>query len=264
MTPTPVTVRSLLELAQTVVAAGAVLAFERLRNERTLDVKSSDTDWVTDADRSVEDLVTSMILAVRPEDSVTGEESAARVGTSDVHWFIDPIDGTTNYVYRHPIWSVSVGAEVNGHRMVGVVAIPALGETYHAAHGEGAFRNGERIGVSSESRLSHALVGTGFSYSPVARGRQARLLAELLPELRDIRRDGSAAASLCFVADGRFDAFYEDGLPNWDVCAGSLIATEAGATVSRLAGEQGTYCAANPMIFGQLTRRLVELNARGE
>lgn len=197
-----------------------------------VDTKSSPTDMVTQVDRDTEALIVAGILDARPDDGVLGEEGADRAGSSGVRWVIDPLDGTTNYLYRLAGFAVSIGVEHRGSTVVGVVADPVRGEVFAATVGRGATRDGEAISCNAASRLDHALVGTGFSYRSETRADQAKVLVGLLPEIRDIRRLGAAATDLCAVACGRLDAYYEVGLQPWDLAAGALIAREAGAVVT--------------------------------
>ncbi len=198
--------------------------------------KTSGTDMVSEMDRASEALIVKGILAERPDDAILGEETGSRAGTSGVRWVIDPLDGTTNYLYRHPIWAVSVGVEVDGEVEVGVVASPGLQETFSAVRGGGARLNGDPIAVSDAADLASALVGTGFGYVAERRARQAAVLPHVLPAVRDIRRNGVASLDLCWVACGRLDGYFEAGGQPWDVAAGLLIASEAGAVVSGLDG----------------------------
>jgi myo-inositol-1(or 4)-monophosphatase len=198
--------------------------------------KSSGTDMVSEMDKAAEDMIVKGILSARPDDAILGEETGARTGASGVRWVIDPLDGTTNYLYRHPIWSVSVAAEVDGEVVAGVVATPGLQETFTAVRGKGAWLNGDAIAVSGETDLASALVGTGFAYVARRREAQAQVLPHLLPAVRDIRRNGVASLDLCWVACGRLDGYFEAGGQPWDVAAGLLIATEAGAVASGLDG----------------------------
>ena len=198
--------------------------------------KTSGTDMVSEMDRASEALIVKGILAARPDDAILGEETGARDGTSGVRWVIDPLDGTTNYLYRHPNWAVSVAAEVDGEVMAGVVASPGLHETFSAARGQGAWLNGDPIAVSREVDLASALVGTGFGYLASRRALQAAVLPHVLPAVRDIRRYGVASLDLCWVACGRLDGYFEAGGQPWDVAAGLLIAAEAGAVASGLDG----------------------------
>jgi len=251
----------LLELATEAARAAGGLA-RRLRDESSIEVaatKSSPTDVVTESDRASERLIHEAITSARPDDAFLGEEGGSATGSTGVRWVVDPIDGTVNYLYNIPAWAVSIAAEVDGEVCIGVVHNPVSGETWSAVRGEGARladRLGERsVSVSSESAASGALVGTGFSYDPQVRARQGAAVAALLPEVRDIRRMGSAALDLCGLASGRLDAYVEHGLQPWDLAAGGLIAREAGARVAGLGGApagNALVVAANPRLFAVL------------
>jgi myo-inositol-1(or 4)-monophosphatase len=226
--------------------------------------KSSPTDHVTDVDRASERLIVEGIMRARPDDGILGEEGSARTGTSGWRWVIDPLDGTTNFVYGLPAYAVSIGVELDGRAMVGVVVDAARSETFTAVLGGGAWLGEERLSCRTTETLSLALVGTGFSYDAERRARQGTIVAGLLPEVRDIRRVGAAAIDLCWVACGRLDAFYERGLQPWDLAAGALIAAEAGAAVSDLDGGPPSgelTLAANPVLATQLRARLRALGA---
>jgi myo-inositol-1(or 4)-monophosphatase len=231
----------LLEVAVAVARSAADLA-HRLRAEGigAVDTKSTPTDVVTAADKAVECHVVDALRALRPDDSVLGEEtgaSASRSGNGNgVRWIVDPIDGTVNYLYRLPQYAVSLAAEVDGEIVVGVVRNPPTGHEWSAVRGQGAWRNGRRLACSPVTELGQSLVATGFGYEPARRAYQGQVLAEILPRIRDIRRFGSAALDLCHTAEGAFDAYYEKGLSYWDHAAGGLIATEAGLRVTGLGG----------------------------
>lgn len=200
--------------------------------------KSSATDLVTDADRAAEALLVARIQAARPTDAIVGEEGADAAGSSGLRWVIDPLDGTVNYVYGYPGWSVSVacedGAAVPGEALLGVVFDPIRDECFTALRGTGA-RMGERsLAVREPVPMERALIATGFSYDAAHRAGQADVVAALLRQVRDVRRGGSAALDLCAVAAGRVDGYYEDSTAHWDWAAGALIAKEAGAVVSAL------------------------------
>jgi myo-inositol-1(or 4)-monophosphatase len=215
------------------------------------------SDLVTEIDRSAERAIVDAIVAARPDDAILGEEGGDhRSGTSGVRWLIDPIDGTVNFLYALPQYAVSVAAERDGAVVAGVVHNPATGETYRAAAGAGAWldapgRPAHRLAVTGCAELSQALVATGFGYAAAARARQAAVAARLLPRVRDIRRLGAASLDLCYLAAGRIDAYYEQGLHAWDYAAGGLIAAEAGAVRTGLrdrpAGDD-LYCAAGPTL----------------
>ncbi len=199
--------------------------------------KSSATDLVTEFDRLAEDHIVSELARLRPGDGILAEEGATSASTTGTTWVIDPIDGTTNFVYGLPTWSTSVAAVVDGITIAGAVYAPALGEMYSAASGSGAQLNGHLIGQTTSPRpLDTAIVATGFTYRRELRVAQAALVGLLLGAVGDIRRLGSAALDLCMVAAGRVDAYVEEHLNPWDVAAGLLIATEAGAQVSDFSG----------------------------
>jgi myo-inositol-1(or 4)-monophosphatase len=193
--------------------------------------KSSPTDFVTQMDSASETMIRETIMDARPGDGIIGEEGTSLISRSGVSWVVDPIDGTTNYLRGMPNYSVSIAAIKDDETLVGVVYDPSLEETFSAITGQGATLNGQSI-TCSTTLLQEAIIGTGFSYLSSNRTRQAEILRMLLPCVGDIRRPGSAAVSLCWVACGRLDAFYEKGLHQWDYAAGALIAHEAGADVS--------------------------------
>lgn len=243
--------------------AGALLAdgLDRVRAE--VSTKSTGTDLVTEMDRASEALIVAALLAERPDDGILGEEGADEPGRSGVRWVIDPLDGTTNYVYGFPGFNVSIAAEVDGQAGVGVVFDVVRDELFSAQRGAGATRDGAPIRASAATDLGQALVGTGFSYETDRRRRQAAVLVEVLPRVRDIRRQGAAALDLCSVACGRLDAYYERGLAPWDLAAGGLIAREAGAVVTDLVGDPapvGAVVASAPGIASDL---LAVLQAAG-
>ena len=249
--------------------AGDVVA-EHHGRAAPVGVKSSRTDLVTAADRAAESLIASRLARARPHDAIVGEEGASRTGTSGITWFIDPIDGTTNFVYGHPGYAVSVAAAAGGRPVAGAVVDPLHGEVFSAARGGGAVCNGEPLAVSRADDLGSALVATGFGYDEADRIHQGSVVAGLLGRVRDIRRMGSAALDLCSVACGRVDAYYEYRLCPWDHAAGSLIAAEAGAvTHSPLleppsrsgAGAVGFVLAAAPGVAPALSDLLTELGA---
>ena len=214
---------------------------------------------VSDADRDAEALIRDLLATERPDDGLLGEEGSLDAGSSGRRWVVDPLDGTTNYLYRFPAWVVSIALEdgdtpargADG-ALVGVVHDPLRGETFAAARGRGALLDGRPIAVSGAERLDSALIGTGFGYAAERRAEQAEVAARVLPRVRDIRRAGAAALDLCMVACGRLDGYYERGLNAWDWSAGSLIASEAGAAVLPLPGEPFGLAAASPAIADEL------------
>jgi myo-inositol-1(or 4)-monophosphatase len=266
--PGSVDLAALADLAESAGRAAADLLAEALDRGRTsVTTKSSTTDIVTEMDRASETLIVERLLGARPDDGVLGEEGSDRAGTSGVRWIIDPLDGTTNYVYRHPGVGVSIAAEVEGVVEAGVVIDVFTGDLFRAVRGAGATRNGEPLSVSDETDLGRALVSTGFGYQSDARRHQGQVLAQVLPEIRDIRRMGSAALDLCSVAMGRVDAYYELSLGRWDYAAGALIAAEAGAVVVDLAGnppQRAPLLAAPPALVESLRLLLVAAGAAAD
>ncbi|MFB7247418.1 inositol monophosphatase [Streptomyces populi] len=249
-------------------------AGELLRDGRPADLavaatKSSPIDVVTEMDLAAEKLITALIAEHRPHDGLLGEEGAATEGTSGVRWIVDPLDGTVNYLYGLPTWAVSIAAQQDGETVVGVVAAPMRGETYHAVRGRGARASGawvgeRRLACRPSPPLDQALVSTGFNYVTAVKTHQADVAQRLIPLVRDIRRSGSAAIDLCDVAAGRLDGYYERGLHPWDLAAGDLIAREAGAVTGGRPGERPTgelAVAASPGVFEPLQRLLEDFGA---
>ncbi|GAA3534450.1 inositol monophosphatase family protein [Aeromicrobium panaciterrae] len=234
---------ALLELARS-VGREAAMYVNRVRPKGRVDVaatKSSPTDAVTEIDRACEELIRARIKAARPDDGFVGEEGDDVIGTSGVDWVVDPIDGTVNFIYGIPMYSVSIAARQDAEVVAGYVVNIASGAEWGAVRGGGSWRydGDDRLLLSAPSvaRLSHALVATGFNYVPEIRTKQAEAVARLLPHVRDIRRIGSAALDLCALAEGQYDAYVEEGLKEWDLAAGGLIASESGLLLSGLDGE---------------------------
>jgi fructose-1,6-bisphosphatase/inositol monophosphatase family enzyme len=221
-------------------AAGDMALAGRKSGIVTATTKSSPTDMVTQYDKASEDMITAGLRELRPDDGIVGEEGASREGTSGITWHIDPIDGTSNFYFDIPMWAVSTGAVDDNGPIAGAVFAPALGDMFTAARGEGATLNGNRISVRENTLLSDALVCTGFSYHVSQREAHARRVATMVGQIRDIRRFGAAAIDLCFVACGRLDAYFEEHLNSWDLIAGQVIATEAGALVTNYSGDTAT------------------------
>ena len=229
----------LLELARAAAReAGELVMSMRTRGADVAQTKSSPTDIVTAVDVASEELIRSTILASRGSDGFVGEEGDDIHGSSGVVWIADPIDGTVNYLYGIPAFSVSIAASFEGVVVAGVVHNPMSGETFTAALGEGARLDGRPISVGACTDIAQALVGTGYSYRADVRARQAVETSRLVSVVRDIRRIGSAALDLCYVACGRYDAYVERALKRWDLAAGRLIVTEAGGRVEGLNGDE--------------------------
>lgn len=255
----------LLDLAMEAARrAGALLRDGRPADLGVAATKSSPIDVVTEMDIRAEKLITGFLSGNRPRDGFLGEEGASAEGSSGIRWVIDPLDGTVNYLYGLPTWAVSIAAERDGERVVGVVEAPMRRETFHAVLGGGAYVNGETLTCRPAPPFGEALVSTGFNYVTEVRTHQAAVAQQLIPKLRDIRRGGSAAVDLCDVAAGRLDGYYERGLHPWDLAAGDLIAREAGALTGGRPGlpaDRDLTVAATPGVFEPLQALLEELGA---
>ena len=260
----------LAEVALTIAREAGELAMRGRAEVRIESTKSSPQDIVTQVDRACESLIRERLAEVRPRDGFLGEETGSTDGQqpNSIRWIVDPIDGTVNYFYGLPNWAVSIAAERDGETLAGVVVAPALAEEYLAFTGGGSYRveteQWRRLSCSAQQDLPMSLVSTGFGYRKDRRVQQARVIAQLLPEIRDIRRCGSAAIDLCWVGAGRVDAYFEQGLKPWDLAAGAIVATEAGARVGGLRGDPAAErmtLAAPPALFDGLERRLSALDA---
>jgi myo-inositol-1(or 4)-monophosphatase len=229
---------SLLALA--VDLARRAGALQRARYETTFEIatKSAPVDLVTEVDRACEALVVAALEKERPEDAVLAEEGGGRDRADATwRWVIDPLDGTTNYAHGYPRFCVSIGVEREGERRLGVVYDPLLDELYHAVRGGGAFRNGRAIRVSQETRLDRSLLATGFAYDAQQSAEDnLNYFRAFLKRARALRRDGSAALDLSYVASGRLEGYWELKLKPWDVAAGALLVEEAGGRFSDFAG----------------------------
>ena len=247
----------LFELART-VGREAALYVLGARPQGRVDVastKSSPTDVVTAIDEECERLIRARILTARPDDGFQGEEGDDVHGSSGVRWVVDPIDGTVNFVYGLPFYAVSIAAEVDGEVQIGYVMNIANADEFGAIRGEGAWTWSSDLGrirlrAPVVPRLDQALVATGFNYVPEIRTKQAAAVARMLPQVRDIRRTGSAALDLCALAQGNYDAYVEQGLKPWDLAAGGLIAREAGIEFSGVDGapDERLVMAAHPSV----------------
>jgi len=215
--------------------------------------KSSPTDLVSDADVSAERAIRTVLGARRPQDAILGEEGGA-TGDGDLRWVIDPLDGTTNFLFGFPQFAVSVACEDADGGLVGVVLDPVREECFSATRSGIPRLNGVEIGSSQRRELGSALVATGFSYDAAERARQAEVVSRVLPRVRDIRR-AAAALDLAWAACGRVDAFYERGVKAWDIAAGALVARRAGLVVRSLTardGEPSGLLVASPALVDEL------------
>jgi len=225
-----------LDLAMAAARRAATLLREALGKSAEVEFKG-EVDPVTEVDRRVEAEVRRMLMTHRPCDEVVGKEEGGVLPPRGRAWIIDPLDGTVNFIHGLAPVSVSLALWEDGDPLVGVVIEAVHGEEFTAVRGEGAWLNSQPISVSSQAVLSQALVGTGFPYDRRERAREyAALVGAVLAECQGIRRRGSAALDLCYVAAGRFDAFWEQGLAVWDMAAGILMVEEAGGKVTGLDG----------------------------
>jgi myo-inositol-1(or 4)-monophosphatase len=255
-------------LALAVRLAREAGALQRARYETELEIasKSRPIDLVTEVDRACEALVVEALRRERPGDDVLAEEGGAHAAAgAAVRWIVDPLDGTVNFAHGYPCFCVSIGVEREGVRTVGVVYDPLRDELFEAVRGRGARRNGRPVRVSATAEIGRALLATGFAYDVHESAEDnLDLLARAVKSAGGVRRDGSAALDLCYVACGRFDGYWELKLHPWDVAAGILVVEEAGGRVSDLAGgpapASGREIAASN---GSLHPALLALLARG-
>lgn len=237
---------------------GRVLA-ERFQGERTIEFKRSTIDLVTDADTAAEEVLLRFLRERHPSHAILAEESGASRGTG-LRWLIDPLDGTTNYAHHVPHFCVSVAVDGPDGVLAGAVYNPMLDELFSAARGEGATLNGRPLKASATSELERALVCTGFPYDVREKpDGPVGLLNHFIRRAQGIRRTGSAALDLSYVAAGRFDGFFEFNLKPWDIGAGSLLVTEAGGVMSQIDGSpfdvmQGNVLAGAPGLAAVLQR----------
>lgn len=235
--------------------AGATLIRKMSSLQKLKVEQKGHNDFVSDADHAAEKAIINCILKHYPDHAILAEESGAQ-GESNHLWIIDPLDGTTNYLHGFPVFSVSIGLQINGRMEHAVVYDPMRQELFTASRGEGAQLDGRRIRVSGQKQLERALIGTGFPYRQVDQEIQPYLnmLCKVIKNTAGVRRPGSAALDLAYVAAGRLDAFWETGLKSWDLAAGSLILREAGAMISGLDGsenflETGHVLCGTPKIY---------------
>lgn len=217
-------------------------------------------DFVSDADHAAEQAVISTILKHYPDHAILAEESGV-TGESDHVWIVDPLDGTTNYLHGFPVFSVSIGMQINGRMEHAVVYDPIRQELFTATRGDGAQLDGRKIRISGQKQLERALVGTGFPYRQTDQDLTPYLdmLAKVIKNTAGVRRPGSAALDLCYVAAGRLDAFWETGLKSWDLAAGSLIIREAGGIISGMDGSEdyldsGHVLCGTPKIYAAMAK----------
>jgi myo-inositol-1(or 4)-monophosphatase len=260
----PRDLRELLALASDLALVAGRLHADGRRRALTIETKSSPTDLVSQVDKAAERLIVDRLRSERPDDGVLGEEGTSREGTSGLRWVVDPLDGTTNYIYGYPAYCVSIAVEAGGDAQVGVVLDSSSGRLYRGVAGSGAVCDDRPVTSRVPESLATALVATGFSYSSAERELEGAVVAAVLPRIRDIRRSGSAALDLCRLAAGEVDAYWELDLSPWDFAAGVLIAREAGAEVllAPSAGGKGrAVVGAHPSLMPAFAELLREAGA---
>ena len=220
--------------ADIAVEAGSLLRyyFER----RVAFEMKGEYDLVTEADRASEKLVVERLRQHFPEHSVVAEEGGGQDTSSEYRWYVDPLDGTTNFAHSYPVWNVTLGLEKAGEMIAGVVFDPTRNELFTAERGSGAFLNGKRISVSKAARVADSLFSTGFPNHNRAANPNLWFFHEMAQTAHGVRRGGAAAIDLAYVACGRLDGFWEIGLSPWDLAAGILLVEEAGGTISDMKG----------------------------
>jgi myo-inositol-1(or 4)-monophosphatase len=252
---TPASEDELLSVAHAAARAGAAELLPRFgHSQEGIRSKSGPTDLVSEADLAAEAAIRRVLGEHRPEDAILGEEGGAS-GTGALRWVIDPLDGTTNFLFGIPMFAVSVACEGPDGMLVGVVLDPVREETFAATRSTEPTLNGGRIAASTREDLATSLVATGFAYDAEVRARQAVVLIRVLPRVRDIRRAGSAALDLCWAACGRVDAYYERGIKPWDWAAGGLIAERSGLVLRELEADSEVpfgILAASPALVDEL------------
>jgi myo-inositol-1(or 4)-monophosphatase len=232
----------LLALATEAARVAGQLLADRFGAEVAVVAKSTPTDLASEADLAAERAIRSLLSAERPEDDLLGEEQGGAAGPLEpgrVRWVFDPLDGTINYLFGVPQWCVSVACEDAGGALAAVVLDPLAGEEFTATRDGGPWLNGAPAGPSAARPLAESLVATGFGYDAEIRARQAEIVARVLPAVRDIRRMGSAALDMAWLAAGRYDAYFERGVKPWDVAAGTLLCERAGFEVRDLPERDG-------------------------
>ena len=245
-------------------AAGAIINRAALDVEAVRVSQKQVNDFVTEVDHASEQAIIETLLTAYPGHGIHAEESGREHGAKDSEfvWIIDPLDGTTNFIHGFPVYAVSIALAFRGKVEQAVVYDPTRNDLFYASKGKGAYLNDRRLRVSKRTRMSDALIGTGF---PFRKGdnfkRYLKMFEEVMQQCAGMRRPGAAALDLCYVAAGWYDGFFETGLSPWDVAAGSLMITEAGGLVGNFTGEadflyQREVVAATPRIYGQLVQML--------
>ena len=256
-----------IEILKQITREAGEIVKQGYHAEKTINHKGV-VDLVTEYDVQTEMYIIEKLTEYFPDHQLVGEESHSGTYHYDKAIYIDPIDGTTNFVHGIPHLAISIGVWENNTPVLAVVYNPILDELFWAEKGEGAFCNGDKLEVSTQDKLQSSLIATGFPYAKVNAGIEYRWVVDcitnLLPHIQDIRRLGAAAIDLCYLAQGRVEAFYEIDLKPWDVAAGILIVNEAGGKVSNVKGETFNFddksiVVSNGNVHEQLLEKLVEI-----
>lgn len=257
----------LLQIAKKLANDAGKMALKYQQKKFSVSHKTLPHDLFTEVDKACEDLILKTIKSHFPDHSILSEESEAVDGTGDYKWIIDPIDGTSNFAHGIPIFAISIAVVHKGKPIIGVVEIPGLGETFWAQEGKGAFIHNKPIHVSKTASLEQALLTTGFPYEHGVRYKKTiELFDAFYTAGHGVRRFGSAAMDLCFVAAGRFDGFWEYELQPWDVAAGKIILEEAGGMVTNMDGSTfnpkfKNILASNGLIHSEMMRVIASKGA---
>jgi len=255
-----------LDFARRIAVQAGLMLKKNRSGRRSIRFKAGGGNLVTDMDHASEEIIVKALRREFPDHAIMAEERGA-AGDSPHRWYIDPIDGTTNYAHGFPAWAVTLAYERHGRIEAGVTYAPLLDEIYWARRGGGAFRNGRPIRVGSRRRLEDALLCTGFSYTLKWRRVNLRYFARFLMKAQAIRRVGAASLDLCWTAAGAFDGFWEMRLAPWDVAAGIVILEEAGARISDFEGcpvnlKRGDFLGANRHLHREMLAVLARARAR--
>ncbi|MFA6024119.1 MAG: inositol monophosphatase family protein [Candidatus Gracilibacteria bacterium] len=255
----------LLQFAKKLAYDAGKMALTYQKKGFNIETKSNSSDLVTDVDKICDEFLTKTIHSHFPDHSILSEESGISGGTGEYKWIIDPIDGTTNFAHGLPLFGVSIAVVYKGKPIIGVVEIPGLGETFWGQEGKGAFMGMKPIQVSKVATLEKSLLGTGFPYAREARYKKnIELFDAFYSKTQGVRRFGSAAVDLCFLACGRFDGFWEYDLEPWDIAAGKIILEEAGGTLTNMDGSSfnpklKNIAASNGILHSEMLRIIKDL-----
>ena len=230
-------VREIKQVAENAAREAGAYVAEHLNKLKDISYKGGINNLVTDVDLASEKIIKDMIKSRFPSHSILAEEGGEEPGGGSYKWIIDPLDGTTNFAHGFPVFCVSIGVMLDNEVITGIVYDPTRQELFSAEKGKGAFLNGERISVSGRRLVERSLISTGFAYDVEEKFDNLKSFQTMLKSAQAVRRAGSAAIDLCYVACGRFDGFWELGLNPWDTAAGHLMAAESGGRVSTISGQ---------------------------